>query len=90
MIATELQARDGIFTGRPSGTLNMHGGKVDRLHQWLQTCGYQLAQFSTMAYSDSINDLPLLQLVQHPVAVDPDRQLAAVAAERAWPTLHLR
>ena len=90
LIATEAEVHDGIFSGRTQGQLNMREGKVIRLHAWLQARGYSLDHFETTAYSDSINDLPLLGAVLHPVAVDPDPKLAAIARQRGWPMMRLR
>lgn len=85
LLATEVEAdAAGIFTGRTQGTLNMRAGKVERLHAWLQARGERLGAIESTAYSDSINDLPLLEAVQQPVAVDPDARLAAIARERGW------
>ena len=89
LIATEPQMQGECFTGATSGTLNMREGKVTRLHDWLHAIGYKLNKFDSSAYSDSINDLPLLQAVQHPVAVNPDAQLRAQAVARGWPILQL-
>jgi HAD superfamily hydrolase (TIGR01490 family) len=90
LIATESEMAHGVFTGRPAGTLNMREGKVVRLHDWLRARGETLQGFHSRAYSDSINDLPLLEAVQEPVAVDPDARLAAVAAQRRWRVIRLR
>ena len=91
LIATECETdADGRFTGRSQGVLNMREGKVQRLHDWLRRHRLQLAGCDTTAYSDSINDLPLLGAVQRAVAVNPDARLAAVAAERGWPVITLR
>lgn len=91
LIATECElGADGVFTGRVSGTLNMREGKIARLHEWLARQHLALADCDATFYSDSINDLPLLQAVRHPVAVNPDLRLAAEAAERGWPVLNLR
>lgn len=89
LIATDVESVDGCFTGRTQGTLNMRDGKVRRLHDWLAARGHSLGQFTSTAYSDSINDLPLLCAVHHPVAVDPDERLRAEARLRGWPTLQL-
>jgi HAD superfamily hydrolase (TIGR01490 family) len=91
LIATECESgADGRFTGRTSGTLNMRDGKVTRLHEWLAAQRIDARDCETTFYSDSINDLPLLQAVRKPVAVNPDMRLAAVAAERGWQVLSLR
>ena len=89
LLATEAELADGLFTGRTSGRLNMREGKVERLRQWLQERRQRLASFHSTAYSDSINDLSLLEAVTQPVAVDPDTRLAAIALERGWPILRL-
>ncbi len=90
LIATECEvAADGCFTGRTQGTLNMREGKVERLHGWLAERALALAACDSTAYSDSINDLPLLLAVGTAIAVDPDAQLAAQAAARGWPLLPL-
>ena len=91
LIATEPEARNGRFTGRVAGTPCFREGKVRRLEQWLAGLERRLADFSdSTCYSDSHNDLPLLQQVRHPVAVDPDETLARHAAERGWRVLSLR
>ena len=90
LIATEVEMQQGQFTGRTTGTLNMREGKVVRLHTWLADIGYTLNDFDSHAYSDSINDLPLLQAVQRAVAVDPDARLRAEADARGWPVLQLQ
>lgn len=77
------------FTGQAQGVLNMREGKVTRLHAWLASRGHRLDEADSSFHSDSINDLPLLQAVNRPVAVDPDPKLAAQAAQRGWPVLWL-
>jgi HAD superfamily hydrolase (TIGR01490 family) len=89
LLATEVERAGDAFTGRTQGTLNMREGKVQRLQEWLAARGHRMKEFVSTAYSDSINDLPLLASVRHPVAVDPDPRLAAVAEERGWPVLLL-
>jgi HAD superfamily hydrolase (TIGR01490 family) len=89
LIATEPVVSDGVFSGRTTGTLNMREGKVTRLHAWLQARDQALDQFESTAYSDSINDLPLLSAVHRPVAVDPDARLRQVAVQRGWQILEL-
>ena len=82
LIATEPEIIDGRYTGRVAGTPCFQGGKITRLKQWLESTSYNL-QNSTF-YSDSHNDLALLELVSRPVAVDPDEQLKTTALERNW------
>ncbi|MCY7305008.1 MAG: HAD-IB family hydrolase [Rhodoferax sp.] len=89
LIATEPELLDGVFTGFATGVLNMRAGKVTRLHDWLAARGEQLAEFDSTAYSDSLNDLPLLEAVNHPVTVNADAKLAAIAAGRGWDCLLL-
>lgn len=91
LLATECEAdAAGMFTGRTVGELNMREGKRVRLEAWLAGRGLALSGMASTLYSDSINDLPLLSAVTQPVAVDPDEQLAAVAAARGWQVLSLR
>ncbi len=90
LIATEAELIDGKFTGRTQGTLNMRDGKVARLHAWLAARGSVLADYLSTAYSDSINDLPLLQAVNTPIVVDPDYQLSAWAREHGHLSISLR
>ena len=89
VIATEPQLVDGVFSGATDGVLNMRAGKVVRLHAWLQARGEDLQRFESTGYSDSINDLPLLEAVNHAVVVHADARLAAIAAERGWASLKL-
>jgi HAD superfamily hydrolase (TIGR01490 family) len=89
LLATEPELAGGVFTGRAVGTLNMRTGKVDRLHQWLAARAQALAGFRSTAYSDSINDLPLLDAVEEPVVVDPDPRLAMIARQRGWHILRI-
>lgn len=88
ILATEPEQRDGRYTGRVAGTPCFREGKVTRLHQWLEQNPFDLADASF--YSDSRNDLPLLELVGRPVAVDPDDALRATATERGWSIISLR
>ena len=85
LIATECEIdTDGRFSGRTAGVLNMREGKVERLHAWLTGRGLKLVDCDSTAYSDSINDLPLLAAVKHAVVVNPDARLAAQAVARGW------
>ena len=90
LIAVQLQ-RDsqGWFTGEIEGTPSMREGKVQRLQQWLAAQGLSWADVNTTFYSDSRNDIPLLERVNHPVATNPDDTLRAVALEKGWPILEL-
>ncbi len=88
LIATECEMQDGRYTGQTCGVPCFQGGKVTRLNHWLDETGLGLDD--AYFYSDSRNDLPLLELVANPVAVDPDDTLRAIATERGWPVLSLR
>jgi len=91
LIATEAETRNGAFTGKVDGIPNMRDSKIDRLDAWLAQRGMRLDGFrESWFYSDSRNDIPLLSKVTHPVAVNPDATLAALAAERRWPVLAIR
>jgi len=91
LIATEPESKDGRFTGKVAGTPCFREGKIKRLEEWLAGRGKRLADFAeSTLYSDSHNDLPLLERVTRPVAVDPDEKLAARAKERSWAVISLR
>lgn len=87
LIATDPEEQDGRYTGLVRGIPCYREGKVARLRQWLAESGQPLA--GSTFYSDSHNDLPLLELVDHPVAVNPDATLADHARRRGWPILEL-
>jgi HAD superfamily hydrolase (TIGR01490 family) len=90
LLATELEEVDGRFTGRERGTPCFREGKVTRLEEWLASRGEQLSDFGeSWFYTDSINDLPLLQKVTNPVAVHPDDRLRAHAEAHGWPIVSL-
>ena len=91
LIATEPEQIDGRFTGKVVGTPCFREGKIARLEQFLAHHGTRLDGLtSSRFYSDSLNDLPLLQKVQYPVAVDPDPTLRAHAEAHGWPIISLR
>jgi len=91
LVATEPESRDGRFTGRLAGTPCFREGKIRRVDEWLAGMGRRLEDFAdSHFYSDSHNDLPLLERVRRPVAVDPDPRLAAEAARRGWRVISLR
>ncbi len=90
LIATIAEERDGRFTGRVTGTPCFREGKVTCLQAWLERANTSLAAFAqSWFYTDSINDLPLMERVTHPVAVDPDSRLEGRAREKGWPVLRL-
>ena len=91
LIATEAELDGDRYTGRIVGVPAFRGGKVERVHGWLAARGEQLADYAEIwFYSDSTNDLPLLEAVTHPVVVDPDDGLRAIALSRGWPLVSLR
>ncbi|MEW6314350.1 MAG: HAD family hydrolase [Pseudomonadota bacterium] len=91
LIATEPEQANGEYTGKVHGTPSFREGKIARLNQWLAGHGQSLAAFEqSWFYSDSLNDLPLLNLVSNPVAVDPDPTLKAHAEQKGWPVISLR
>jgi len=98
LIATDLEQVDGIYTGRMQGVPCFQEGKVKRLEAWLDDYNRGaradgkpvLSMNDSIFYSDSFNDLPLLEQVAEAVAVDPDDTLRKVAAQRGWPIISLR
>ena len=88
LIATVPAQSKGHYTGEVAGTPSFQEGKVERLLDWLQGAHADLA--GSTFYSDSHNDMPLLERVDHPVAVDPDEHLTHHARERGWPIISLR
>jgi HAD superfamily hydrolase (TIGR01490 family) len=90
LLAVELAVEDGRYTGTSTGVPSFREGKIVRTEQWLASLGHTLGDFErSWFYSDSINDLPLLERVTHPVATNPDPRLHAIAIERQWPVLQL-
>ena len=88
LLATEPERRDGRYTGAVTGVPCFREGKVTRLKEWIARERESLR--GSWCYSDSLNDLPLLELAEHPVAVDPDAVLRRVAEQRGWPIISLR
>ena len=90
LIAVELE-RDaqGLLTGEIKGTPSFREGKVTRVSQWLTDRGLDWSGVETWFYSDSMNDLPLLEKATHPVATNPDERLRALAQARGWRILDL-
>ena len=90
LIATEPEYKAGRYTGKIAGIPSFKHGKVIRVQSWLASLGKTLQDFETSHfYSDSSNDLPLLEVVTHPIATNPSPGLLAVAQERTWPVLNL-
>ena len=86
LIASDVEMIDGRYTGRPIGEPSFRNGKVTRVNQWVGAMGKQLPDFErSYFYSDSHNDLALMEVVTHPVAVNPDDSLRAHAQANGWP-----
>jgi HAD superfamily hydrolase (TIGR01490 family) len=81
-IGARSEIRDGVYTGRPDGPFTYREGKAEAIGQVAAREGIDLAE--SYAYSDSESDLPMLRAVGHPVAVNPDAELARVAREEGW------
>jgi HAD superfamily hydrolase (TIGR01490 family) len=88
ILASDAEILDGRYTGKGTGTPCFQGGKVIRLQAWLSEKNFNLDD--AYFYSDSINDLPLLEQVPNPVAVDADERLSKIAQERDWKIMSLR
>jgi HAD superfamily hydrolase (TIGR01490 family) len=88
LLATDPKIVAGRYTTEIDGTPCYKEGKVTRLEEWLAHTGKTLA--GSWFYTDSVNDLALLELVDNPVAVDPDQELARIARDRNWPVISLR
>ncbi|MCB1956722.1 MAG: HAD family hydrolase [Rhodocyclaceae bacterium] len=91
LVATVPAQDAGHFTGKPRGLPAFKAGKIARVDAWLESHGLYMGGFDRRwFYSDSHNDLPLLESVDEPVAVDPDPTLDSLARERGWPVISLR
>ena len=91
LLAVQLERTAAqAWTGRIRGTPTFREGKVARVHDWLASLGHQISDFSGISvYSDSPNDLPLMELATEPVATNPSPALEATAVERGWRILRL-
>ena len=88
LLATNPEMLDGRYTGQVSGIPCFKEGKVKRLDAWLANTHHSME--GSWFYSDSLNDIPLLERVDNPVAVDPDDTLAQHAEMKGWPIISLR
>lgn len=88
LMGCDVEIKEGRFTGASVGIPSFREGKVTRLTEWMSTNNYSLD--GAWFYSDSHNDVPLLERVDNPVATDPDPQLAELARQRSWPIISLR
>ena len=90
LIATTPEYVNGRYTGYIEGIPSFREGKITRVNDWLDTMGLSLADFeSSHFYSDSMNDLPLLECVTHPVATNPSDELRAIATAQNWVIIDL-
>ncbi len=90
LVGSEAEQVGGVFTGRPHGTPSFREGKVTRTEQWLASLDRSWQDFDEVwFYSDSSNDIPLLEHATHPVATNPDPGLLALAHKRQWPVIQL-
>ncbi len=90
LIATIAETRQGRYTGRIHGVPSFQAGKIVRVDQWLAGMGLSRDAFEeTWFYSDSPNDLPLLEVVSHPIATNPSPRLREIAEQREWQVLDL-
>jgi HAD superfamily hydrolase (TIGR01490 family) len=87
VLSTEPEIIDNRYTGRYLGIPTYQEGKVTALYEWLSTSVQRMD--GSYFYSDSINDLALLEKVDHPITVHPDEQLEAIAGDRGWPIINL-
>jgi HAD superfamily hydrolase (TIGR01490 family) len=88
--ATVNNEASQMFTGAVHGIPSFREGKIQRVHDWLASLGQSMEQMEkSYFYSDSLNDLPLLEVVSHPIATNPDPRLRAEAEKRQWPILEL-
>ena len=90
LLATEAELDGGAITGRISGIPCFREGKVARLREWRKQNSVGAGLSDSVFYSDSMNDLPLLEIAGEAVAVDPDEDLARTARERGWKIISLR
>lgn len=90
LIGSEAEQVDGVYTGRCRGIPSFREGKVIRTEQWLASLDRTWGDFDEVwFYSDSSNDIPLLEHATHPVATNPDPGLLALARKRQWPVIEL-
>ena len=90
IITTQLHyTEQGCITGESVGQFNLREGKVHNFERWLQARGWDWGDVHITFYSDSINDLPLLEKANTPVATNPDAQLRQIATERNWHIMDL-
>ncbi|WP_211826324.1 HAD family hydrolase [Kistimonas asteriae] len=89
LLASDVEVKNARYTGKSEGIPCYQEGKVTRLKQWLDE-NKDITLEGSVFYSDSHNDLPLMELIDNPVAVDPDEKLAVIAQQKNWPIISLR
>lgn len=90
LIATEAEYSMGHFTGKILGTPSFKEGKVIRVNEWLSNMGCEIKDFdNSFFYSDSINDLPLMESVTNPIATNPSDKLRSIAIAKQWKILDI-
>ncbi len=91
LIATDLEEKEGVFSGKIAGIPCFQAGKITKLDEWLQAqSNSELSLDNSIFYSDSFNDIPLLEAAAEAVAVDPDQTLRAHAENKGWRIISLR
>ena len=90
MLATDVEILEDRLTGKILGTPCYQEGKILKLRNWLERNESGLSLKDSIFYTDSINDLPLLETVTTPIVVDTDQQLEQISAEKGWQSLSLR
>lgn len=90
LIATDLEEDNGVYTGKISGIPSFQDGKITKLQEWLKQRDDGLSLADSIFYSDSFNDIPLLEATAEAVAVDPDDKLRAHAEKQGWAVISLR
>ena len=88
LLATDPEMKNNLYTGNVQGTPCFQQGKVERLREWMRQSNHSLE--NSWFYSDSHNDIPLLEKVSYPVAVDPDEELSHYAQQKGWSIITLR
>ena len=91
LIATDLEQKEGVFSGKIAGIPCFQAGKITKIGEWLKTqSNPDLSLNNSIFYSDSFNDIPLLEAATEAVAVDPDETLRAHATNKGWRIISLR
>jgi phosphoserine phosphatase len=85
-IGSRSEVKDGVYTGKPAGPFTYRQGKAEAIRQVAAQEGIDLSE--SYAYSDSESDLPMMRIVGHPVAVNPDAALRAEALAQGWQIMH--